>query len=82
MLLYICVKFHEKSQTFFELQSGHDFVTDRWTDGHTGQNNMSPNPTGGDINMNKIGQKVLKLYRVKPLNVYLITIGDNTKILL
>ena len=32
------------SQTVFELQSGHDFVTD-----DQGKNNMSPNPTGGDI---------------------------------
>ena len=41
------------SQTVFELQSGHDFVTDRRTEnGRTddqGKNNMSPNPMGGDI---------------------------------
>ena len=40
------------SQTVFELQSGHDFVTDRRTDRRTDEqskNNMSPNPTGGDI---------------------------------
>ena len=40
------------SQTVFELQSGHDFVTYRQTDGWTddkGKNNMSPNPIGGDI---------------------------------
>ena len=39
------------SQTVFELQSGHDFVTDRRTDGWTdqGKNNISPNPTWGDI---------------------------------
>ena len=43
-------------QTFFELQSGHDFVTDRQTGGRMdrrtddkGKNNMSPNPTWGDI---------------------------------
>ena len=35
-------------QMVFELQSGHDFVTDRWTDDQD-KNNMSPNPTGGDI---------------------------------
>ena len=35
-------------QTVFELQSRHDFVTDRQTD-NQGKNNMSPNPTGGDI---------------------------------
>ena len=42
------------SQTVFELQSGHDFVTDRRTDRRTddqGKNNMSPNPTGGDMNI-------------------------------
>ena len=36
------------SQTVFELQSGHGFVTDKQTDDQ-GKNNMSPNPTGGDI---------------------------------
>ena len=34
------------SQTVFELQSGHDFVTDRRTD-DPGKNNMSPNPKEG-----------------------------------
>ena len=33
------------SQTVFELQSGHDFVTE----GGQGKNSMSPNPTGGDM---------------------------------
>ena len=44
-------------QRVFELQSGHDFVTDRRTDRQTdrqrvrqtddqGKNNMSPNPKG------------------------------------
>ena len=47
MLLYIYVKFHENISNDLELQSGHDFVTDR----RTGQNKMSPNPTGGDIIM-------------------------------
>ena len=52
------------SQTVFELQSGHDFVTDRRTDRRTdrqtddqGKNNMSPNPTGGDINIHEHHQK-------------------------
>ena len=49
MLLYICVKFHEISQTVFEVQSGHDFVTDERTE-DPGKNNMFPNPKGGDIN--------------------------------
>ena len=50
MLLYICVKFHENISNGFELQSGHDFVTDRRTDDQ-GKNNMSPNPTVRDINI-------------------------------
>ena len=40
------------SRTVFELQSGHDFVTDRRTDRRTndqGKNNMSTNPKGGNI---------------------------------
>ena len=36
------------SQMVFDLQSGHDFVTDG-----QGKNNMSPNPTGGDINIKR-----------------------------
>ena len=48
MLLYIYVKLMKISRTVFELQSGHDFVTDGRTDDQ-GKNNMSPNPTGGDI---------------------------------
>ena len=32
--------------TFFMLQSGHDFVTDRQTD-DDGKNNMSPDPEVG-----------------------------------
>ena len=42
------------SRMVFELQSRHNFVTDRQTYGRTedqGKNNMSPNPTGGDIKM-------------------------------
>ena len=42
-VLALCTSSH-----VFELQSGHDFVTDRRTDDQ-GKNNMSPNPTGGDI---------------------------------
>ena len=41
------------SQTVFELQSGHDFVTDRWTEGGTddqGKNNISPNTMRGRHN--------------------------------
>ena len=35
------------SQMVLQLQSGHEFVTDRRTDDQ-GKNKMSPNPTGGD----------------------------------
>ena len=45
------------SQTVFELQSGHNFVTDRRMDRRTddqGKNNMSPNPTGGDITLSHL----------------------------
>ena len=38
------------SQMVLELQSEHNFVTDRWTEDQ-GKNSMSPNPTRGDIIM-------------------------------
>ena len=37
------------TQTVLELQSGHDFVTDRQTNRRPGQKQDAPNPTGGDI---------------------------------
>ena len=51
MLLYICVKFHENISNGFLVTERTRFC-DRQTDGRTddqGKNNMSPNPTGGDI---------------------------------
>ena len=51
MLLYICVKFHENISNGFGVTE-RTRVCDRQTDGRTddqGKNNMSPNPTGGDI---------------------------------
>ena len=54
MLLYICVKFHENILNGFLSYRADTILqqTDRWTDRWTddqGKNNMSPNPTGGDI---------------------------------
>ena len=51
MLLYICAKFHENISNGFWVTERTRFC-DRQTDGQTdgqGKNNMSPNPTGGDI---------------------------------
>ena len=53
MLVNIYVKFHEdilNTHSFFMLQRGHDFLTDRQTDRWTddsGKNSMSPNPEAG-----------------------------------
>ena len=51
--------FKKISRTVFKLQSGHDFVTDRqtdgWTDRRPGQINMSPNPKGRRHNKHMSG---------------------------
>ena len=53
MLIDICMKFREESFRGFQVTERTRFVTDRRTDGRTdrrpGKNNMSPNPSGGDI---------------------------------
>ena len=53
MLIDICMKFREDSFGGFQVIERTRFVTDRQTDGQTdgrpGKNNMSPNPSGGDI---------------------------------
>ena len=50
MLIDICMKFHEDSFRGFQVTERTRFVTDRRTDRQTpGENNMSPNPSGGDI---------------------------------
>ena len=59
MLVDICMKFHDASLYDFKViertQWRQDFVrdkvqrTDGRTDGRPGKNNMSPNPSGGDI---------------------------------
>ena len=53
MLIDICMKFREDSFRGFQVTERTRFVTDRQmdrqTDGRLGKNNMSPNPTGGDI---------------------------------
>ena len=61
MLIDSCMKFREDSFRGFQVTERTPFVTDRRTDGQTdgrtdgqtdrrpGKNNMSPNPSGGDI---------------------------------
>ena len=53
MLIDICMKFGEDSIRDFQVTERTRFVTDRQTDirtdGRPGKNNMSPNPSGGDI---------------------------------
>ena len=50
MLIDICMKFREDSFRGFQVTERTRFVTDRRTDRRPGKNNMSPNPSGGDIN--------------------------------
>ena len=45
MLIDICMKFREDSFRGFQVTERTRFVTD----GRPGKNNMSPNPSGGDI---------------------------------
>ena len=68
MLIDICMKFREDSLRGFQVTERTRFVTDRQTDRQTdrrpGKNNMSPNPSGGDIitkgkNCNSNGPKPL-----------------------
>ena len=62
MLIDICMKFREDSLRGFQVTERTRFVTDRQTDrqtdrrtdGRPGKNNMSPNPSGGDIIRAKI----------------------------
>ena len=51
MLIDICMKFSEDSLRGFQVTERTRFVTDRRTDRRPGKNNMSPNPSGGDITM-------------------------------
>ena len=51
MLIDICMKFCEDSFRGFQVTERTLFVTDRRTDRRPGKNNISPNPSGGDINM-------------------------------
>ena len=56
-MIDICMKFREDSFRGFQVTERTRFVTDRQTDrqtdirtdGRPGKNNMSPNPSGGDI---------------------------------
>ena len=49
MLIDICMKFREDSFRGFQVTERTRFVTDRRTDRRPGKNNMSLNPSGGDI---------------------------------
>ena len=53
MLIDICMKFCEDSLRGFQVTKRTRFMTDRQMDrridGCPGKNNMSPNPSGGDI---------------------------------
>ena len=64
MLIDICMKFREDSFRGFQVTERTRFVTDRQTDirtdGRPGKNNMSPNPSGGDI----IGSQIMLTARV------------------
>ena len=67
MLIDICMKFREDSFRGYQVTERTRFVTDRRTDGQTdrrpGKNNMSPNPSGGDIKItNAIGKQVLEAF--------------------
>ena len=61
MLIDICMKFREDSLRGFQVTERTRFVTDRQTDRQTdrrpGKNNMSPNPSGGDIMIGAIKAK-------------------------
>ena len=59
MLIDICMKFLEDSFRGFQVTERTRFVTDRRTDRRPGKNNMSPNPSGGDIIMNDYGLEQL-----------------------
>ena len=49
MLIDICMKFRDDSFRGFQVTERTRFVTDRRTDRRPRKNNMSSNPSGGDI---------------------------------
>ena len=67
MLIDICMKFREDSFRGFQATERTRFVTDRQTHGQTDgrtsgrprKNNMSPNPSGGDINIPNETEKIV-----------------------
>ena len=69
MLIDICMKCREDSLRGFQFTERTRFLTDRQTDGRTdgrpGKNNMSPNPSGGDIMTE--GQNDRKTDRLKTI---------------
>ena len=72
MLIDICMKFREDSFRGFQVTERTRFVTDRQTDrqtdgrtsGRPGKNNMSPNPSGGDIIIDMPIQYNFKILRL------------------
>ena len=64
MLIDICMKFREDSFRSFQVTERTRLVTDRrtQTDGHPGKNNMSPNPSGGDIKSQVIRKSAVILF--------------------
>ena len=84
MLIDICMKFREDSLRGFQVTERTQFVTDRQTDRQTdgqtdrrpGKNNMSPNPSGGDIIPSMTLYDIKEaVYVQKPLRI---TKGNNT----
>ena len=53
------MKFHENILNGFQLESGHDFVTDRLTDGHGKTMYLYPKAGGGEGVHNKNPHKVM-----------------------
>ena len=85
MLIDICMKFCEDSFRGFLVIERTQFVTDRQTDrqtdgrtdgrtsGRPGKNNMSPNPSGGDI----IKLTRLELFYEEKLWIYTYDLQEN-----
>ena len=69
MLIDICMKWREDSFRGFQVTERTRFVTDRQTDRQTdrrpGKNNMSPDPSGGDI-INQIPGHRMQLFQKNP----------------
>ena len=77
MLVDICMKFREDSLRNFQVTERTRFVTDRRTDRRPGKNNMSPNPSGGDITMNVIENRKKQGIRLKIVTMIMSPTGNN-----